>query len=214
VDGIGDQFLAGARLAADEHRRRPLRDHPDLVKDAQHGDRMTDQVLEAGALAQRTADRLAFASDRLLFLRGFERQPDMLPDQVGEQLDEDEAFTEQAVFGFVGLHRQHPLQRPADLDRHGDERQLARVEAEPVEKARLVAEASDRAAATAFEDASQQAFAGPIADRRKLVAFQTMDGMHGEVAGVGVNHADHAAAQMAADFERPQHLAQRLREIE
>lgn len=91
---------------------------------------------------------------------------------------------------------------------------VARVEAEPVEKAWLVAEAGDRAAAAAFEDASQQAFAGPIADRRKLVAFQAMDGMHGEVAGVGIDHADHAATQMAADFERAQHLAQRLLEIE
>ncbi|MEF8759417.1 MAG: hypothetical protein V5B36_06750 [Candidatus Accumulibacter sp. UW25] len=60
---------------------------------------------------------VALAGDRLLFLRDFERQAHALADQVGHQLDEARAFAEQAVVGFVGLHRQHPLQRAADLDR-------------------------------------------------------------------------------------------------
>jgi hypothetical protein len=153
VDGVGDQFLAGARLAADQDRRRPLGDHADLVEDAQHGTRMANEVGETGAVAGGAALRVAFLVERLAFLRDFERKPDTLPDQVGQQLDKVHPLVEQTVVGLVGLHRQHALQRPAEKDRDGNERQLARVEAEPVEKLRLVAQSGDRTAPATLQDA-------------------------------------------------------------
>jgi hypothetical protein len=107
----------------------------------------------------RSSDR-AFAL--LLDLLG---EAHALADQVGHHFDEARALFEQAVVGRVGLHRQHALQRAADLDRRRDERQVLVVDAEPVEKARLVAEARDGHGAAAFEDHADQAFAGLVAHR-------------------------------------------------
>jgi hypothetical protein len=59
VDGVGDQLLAGTGFAADQHCRRPLGDHADLLEDAQHGRRMANEVAEAGAVANDPALRIA-----------------------------------------------------------------------------------------------------------------------------------------------------------
>jgi hypothetical protein len=40
-----------------------------------------------------------------------------MPDQIGEQLDEADPFIEQTVVLRIGLHRQHALQRSAEMDR-------------------------------------------------------------------------------------------------
>jgi len=214
VDGVGDQLLAGAGFAADQDCCRPFGDHADLVEDAQHGRRMANEVAEARAVANGAALRIALLVERPALLRGFERQADALADQVGEQLDKADALVEQTVVLRIGLHRENALQRPAEMDGHGDEGQIPLVQAEPVEEARILAQSRDRAGPAAFEDAAEQTLAGPVADRLEIVVIEAMHGVDTEVAAVWIDNGDHAPAQMAADLQRAQHFAQALRRIE
>jgi hypothetical protein len=154
VDGVGDQFLAGARLAADQDRCRPFGDHADLVEDAQHGTRMANEVAETGAVAKRRALRVTFLVERLAVPARLRATAGHSARSGWPAARQSDPLVEQTVVGLVGLHRQHALQRPAEMDRDGNERQLARVEPEPVEEARLVAQSGDRAAPAAFQDAS------------------------------------------------------------
>ncbi len=175
---------------------------------------MPDQVIETMALAHGAAQGVAFFGQRLLVQIDFERQAHAVADQVGHHLDEMHPLFEQAVVGLVGLYREHTLQRAAELDRRGDEGQVPVVEPEPVEEARIVAQARDGDAAAVLEDHADQAFAALVAHRFIDLAVEPVDGVDAQLARIRIDHADHAATEMAGHLQGAQDLAQRLMEVQ
>jgi hypothetical protein len=89
----------------------------------------------------------------------FQRQAQALSDQVGNHFDELRTFLKKAVVRLAGLYRENSLQVSADPDRHGNERQFALVDAEPVEKARLVGNPPEHHRARLLEHQSEDPFA-------------------------------------------------------
>ncbi|EXI73721.1 MAG: hypothetical protein AW07_02407 [Candidatus Accumulibacter sp. SK-11] len=214
VDGVGDQLFARTGLAADQDRRRPLGHHADLVEDAHHGRRMANEVAEAGTVAQGAALRIALLVERTALLSEVERQPDVLGDQIGDQLDEADPLIEQAVVRRIGLHRQHTQQRAAETNRDGNEWQFALIQAEPVQEARILAHLCDRTRPAGLNDAAEQTLARPVADGLEIIVIETMHGVHAQVAALGTGYGDQAATQVTTDLQCAQHFAQGLRRIE
>jgi hypothetical protein len=148
---------------------------------------------------------------RFVSLRHFDRKPEILADQIGQYFDKTGALCEPAIVRRVGLHCQHALQRAADVDRCGDERQVAFVEAQAVQEARLVAKANDRATAAAFPGSGR-------ADLRRPGSAPAWNSSCSSPCtrctlrspASGSTHAEHPPAQMTGDFERAQHFAQAL----
>ena len=214
VDGVGDEFLAGAGLATDQHRGRPFCHHADLLENAPHRRRMANQVVEAVLLAHGASQGVALFGQRLAVKVDFQRQAHALADQVGDHFDETHPLCEQTVVGCVGLHRENALQRAADLDRRGDEGQILIVEAEPVEETRLVPQALDGNCFPAFEDHADETFARLVVHCFVGFAVEAEHHMHVQLAGIGIHHADHAAAIVPGDVQRAQHFAQGLVKIQ
>ena len=57
MDGVSDQFLAGTRLAADQHGRVPLGNHARLIENPAHDCRAADHAVETKLVADGTPER-------------------------------------------------------------------------------------------------------------------------------------------------------------
>ncbi len=214
VDGVGDEFLAGAGFATQQDRGVPFGDHAHLVEHPAHRRRTADDVVEAVLVAHRAAQAVALVGDGFLFPLDIQRQADALADQAGDHLDEARTLGEQTVVRRIRLHRQHAVQVAAEADRRGDERQAPVVQSQPVEKARFVAEARHGQRAFLFENEAEQPFAGLVAHRLVALLLAAADGMDDEVAAFRIKHADHAAAHPRLLVERAQDLARSMAEIQ
>ena len=146
------------------------------------------------------------------FLRHFERQAQALADQVGDHFDEVRTLFEQSVVGRCRLYGEDALQAAADPDRHGNERQFLLVNAEPVEKARLVGDAGQHYGAWFLQHHAENAFPRLIVDI--VDASRMVDGMRCQIARLRVDDADHAEIQLGLVVQNAQHVVQGFPESE
>ena len=139
---LRDQLLAGAGLAAKEHRRVGARDLRDLLVDALHRAAVADDPGEVVALAQLLFE-VRVLVDQPLVLRGdeplhLERLPDHRGDDAVERL--------RALVVPVGLELQVDAERaddaPVEADRDADEARLPRPAASSRPVARSTSDGS------------------------------------------------------------------------
>ena len=153
VDGVRDQLLAGARLAADEHRRVRLRDLRDLLVHQPRRTAGADDVGEVVALAQLLPQVGVLVEQPPPLLLDQPLDVERLRDHRADDAEELHAAVEIAL----GLEAQVDAQRPdggaLQHDRHAHEAQfLAKAVAAlggAVEEGRFAADArhDDRLAA-------------------------------------------------------------------
>jgi hypothetical protein len=86
MNGVGDQFLAGAGLAADQHRGVPLGHLADQLEDAPHALGVADDLLEAVLLAHLPAQGVALVRQPPALALGVAQQAHPLGQQVGHHL--------------------------------------------------------------------------------------------------------------------------------
>ena len=67
MDGLGDQFLAGAALAGDQHRRARRRDLRDQVEHRQHLFALADDVRKVVALLESALELDVFFAQPAAF---------------------------------------------------------------------------------------------------------------------------------------------------
>ena len=88
MDGIGDQLLARARLAADQHRGIPFGHLPDLLEDDAHLVGMPDDVGKAMLGLDLLAQIVALLAQGPLFGRHPPGELHGLADEIGHHLQE------------------------------------------------------------------------------------------------------------------------------
>ena len=120
VDGLGDELLAGAALAGDQHRGVGRRDAADQLQDAQHARIAADQVAEVVArvelVAGRARARRRCARVRGQAERGLHRLQHLL---VGPRLGDEVGGA-----GLHALHRQRNRAPRRDQDDRNRRRRL------------------------------------------------------------------------------------------
>ena len=136
VDRVRDHLLAGARLAADEHRGVGPRHLRHLLVDLLDRRAVADDVAERVALAQLVAQVLVLFGQ--LVAVGLDHAADL--DRLRDHRRDDAVELERALIVAIGLEGQDDLDRArraaAEDDRHGDERQLALIAARPLGRRR------------------------------------------------------------------------------
>lgn len=174
VDGVGDEFLAGARFAANQHtgiRRRHLRD---LLVNLPHAAAVADDVREIVALP-KLLSKMRILIPQAIFLPFDQvRDVDRLSDHGRDHLQEMQFAVVIAAVALEGqIHPQRPHRLAIDDDGHTDERSALLVQilapAGATEKPRLVVD--DRLAGPGHPagDAFQQPKTRLLAPRRQAV---------------------------------------------
>jgi hypothetical protein len=111
VNGAGDQFLAGAGFAADQHRGVPLRHLPHLLEHPLHRLAVADHAVETVLAAHRAPQAVALGGQRpalALHLAGIAHAAG---DQVGDHLQKAGALLQPFV-AAGRLRRQHAAVLP------------------------------------------------------------------------------------------------------
>ena len=212
VDGVGDELLAGPRLAAHEHRgvgRRHLRD---LGVDLPHGAAGADDVGEVVALLELAAQvdvllgqPLALGVDEVV-------DADGLGDHGRDHVEELDV----ALVVAPLLERQvdadgpHRLLALAGLDGDADEADVAPVEvlaAGPVEEHRLLAGPRHDDRLRGLDDPARHPFADGVAGRAPLRG-QPLGRLHVQEPRVGVQQRDRSAHDAVAPVEELHHPLQ------
>jgi hypothetical protein len=213
VDGAGDQLLAGAALAGDEHRRRRAGDAADQREDLAHrlaaGDDvgeavgLLDLALEAGDLAAQAAlaQRLAGDQQELLDLEGL---GDVV---VGAQLDG-------ADRGLDGAERRdhHHVRRLGERHDVADE-----VEAVEVGHPQVGDDQVDRLGAHHLEaDLAARRRPDHVAGVGELLGEEVahrvvvLDHQDGRARPVGRGHHPRVLARSVAHQQGARHLRSRM----
>ena len=215
MDGVGDQLLAGAGLAADQDRGGPLGDLADLLEDQAHGLGAPDDAVEAVDAFDLAAELVALLAQRGLLGLDPAGEADRLADEVGDHGEEAGARVEQAV-GDGRLGGEHPERCAFTApDGHADEGQFRMVAVEAVEKPRFIGEAGDDPGLVALEDAPDHTLAGAVADALAGVGVAAVvHGADGEFATLLVEQGGESVGEAAALVEHAQDLAQGLAQVE
>jgi hypothetical protein len=214
VDGVGDQFLAGAGLAADQDGGGPLRHQSRLLEHAAHDLGVADDVVEAVLPAHGAAQVVALLGQRTAFGFDVAIEPHALADEVGDHFQKMGVLVQQDFRAGCGLRRQHAGHLATDADGHADEGALGIVDAEPAEEARLVLNAIDYDGLAFLQDHAHHAFAGTVANLADVGFVEAVCHGHQQRAGLRLDQADHAALQADAFMQRTQHCAQGFLQVE
>ena len=181
VNGVRDQLLAGARLAADQHGgvgRRHLRH---LLVHLAHRPAGADDAREVVALLQLLPKVRVLVDQPLLV---FLDQPLDL-DRLRDARRDDAEKLDVAVVVAIGIELEVDADRAdraaVEQDRHADEAELFLRQLRPlggaVQERRLLADARDDDRPAAFDDLADDPFAEPVADRmrRRIEAVGGLD---------------------------------------
>ncbi len=120
VDGSGDHFLAGAALAAQQHRRARWRHLVHLVKHLQHGRRGAHHVFDLVAALERLGHAAHLVLHAVVGRADTAVQEQRLAHQRGHHLEQLQVVTEVAAgLGIQVIDRQHTHRAPVRPDRRG-----------------------------------------------------------------------------------------------
>ena len=221
MDRVRDQLLAGARLAADQHRGVGAGDLGDLIEHLAHRPAGADQVGEV-VLGLQLLAQVRVLVDEPLPLRFHQAlQPDRLADHRGDDAEE----LGRADVEAIGLERQldeERADRPAgDRDRHADDAQLLGLAAlgGTHGQRRLLAHLRDDHAAPRIEDPLAQLLEG--ADAALGAAGDALGPRLLALAARQQHQAEHHRVVPLEDLERPvqarpqvQRARQRLADVD
>ena len=213
MNGLGDQLLAGAGLAAYQYGGMPLGDLANLVEHALHLRGVADDVGKTELAAHRAAQGIALLRQVAPFAFDLPGQAHALADEVGDHLQQARPVVEQIVIGQPRLCGQHADQIAADAHRYGDEGQRRVVQLEPVEEALLVGNALQHDGAAALHDHADDALAALVAHRVRAAAVDTVGGSHDHLAARRIGQTHHAAGKSHAFVQHAQHFVQGFAQI-
>ena len=121
MQGARDQFLAGARLAADQHGGHAVGHLRDLVVDQPHAARGADQVRRLVSVAQQPAQAVVLGHQGLALGHVVAHRRDRLGQQVRQQHQEGQVGLQVALGGVLAVDA-HRADHPAAVDdRHAEE---------------------------------------------------------------------------------------------
>src|SRR6185436_7786492 len=216
VDGVGDQLLAGARLAADQHGRAGAGDLRDLLEDLPQRPAAAHQVGEAVPLAQLLAQvRVLVDQPPLVFLDQAVNL-DRLANHRGDDAEELGVAFEIAIGLELQVDGERTDRAAVEEDRHADEAQLLPRQLGTargtVEERRLAADARHHDRLAALNDAAGNPFAHAIGDRMRRVA-DAVGGLDAHRA-VLLQHRDDAALGAVMTGEDLEDAVERRLEVE
>ena len=116
MDGRRHELLAGARLAADEHRRAGRGDLVDPQVDLAHAVRVADDVFRPEALFEGVAEPQVLGLQHLPLRFFHAPRLDIIGDHAGDDFQEAAALLELlgVVQGHIGRQRSHDLAAQSD----------------------------------------------------------------------------------------------------
>ncbi len=192
VDGVGDEFLAGAGFAADEHAGLAFGDLGDLVVHNLHLVGVADDVGGAEAVFQLGAEALIFGFQFFAALLGAAAEADGLREQRGDDLHDVHVGFEihGLIVGPVGTER--PDGGFAGFDRHADEAGFLPGGGAlgAVEEQRRLAGAAHQNRIAAFDHLSGDAFAQFVASAPGLLRCEAVRRIDENVVGLAVEQGD------------------------
>src|SRR5262249_19018042 len=214
VDRVGDELLAGPRLAADQDRRVGPRDLSDLFVDLAHGAAAADQVREVVALAQLLLQVRVLVDQALLVFVDHPPGLERLGDHRGDDTEKLDAPLEVAIGLEPQIDRQRPDGAPVEEDRHTHEAELLVRQLRPpraVQERRLAADPRHDDRLAALDDPAGDPLAELITDARRVA--EAVGSGHAQLA-VGMPQRDDAAHRAGVAGEHFQDAMERHLQVQ
>ena len=211
MNGLRDEFLAGARFAADQDGRVRARDLRHLLADAVHRAARAEDLREIVALAQLALQPDVLLHEALAVRLDEPLHLDRLRDHGCDDAEELCAALVVAV-RFVGqLERQHARRTPVQQQRHAYERPLVSVRVS-IGQRRLAAHTRHHDGTAAGEDLERQPAAGD-ARMPRPVASGADRGRDLELRAIVRRQRDRAPDRVVRFLEDLEHAVQRGLEV-
>ncbi|OPZ05947.1 MAG: hypothetical protein BWZ08_02381 [candidate division BRC1 bacterium ADurb.BinA292] len=197
VDRVGDQFLAGAALAADQDGGVALADLGDEVVDVLHDVGVADDVGRAEAILEFLLEALVFGEEAFAFLAERLAEADGLGDHRADDLEQAEVFVERDAALGEAVDAERTVDLLALFDRDAEEADGFAVApaagAGAVEEFGFGVDVGDDHRAAGFDDLAGDAFAELVAAAFLLAVGEAVGGLDHHLAGVAVEQGEGAA---------------------
>ena len=197
VDRRGDELLADAALAADQHRGVALGDLGDQVVDRLHRLGVADDVRGAEAVLELLLEALVLLDEPLALLLGGLAQAHRLGDHRGDDRQQAHVLGEVDLLGEEPVDRERADDLVAELDRHADEGDVPLLEAlagaGAVEEERVLRDARDDGGLAGLHDLAGDPLAEAVAPALLLARGEAVGRLDGDLAGVAVEQRQAAA---------------------
>ena len=199
MNGRRHQFLARARLAADQDRRAGRGDLVDAEVDLAHAMRIADDVFRAEAFLQGVTEPQVFRLQHLP-LRLFQSpRLDVIGDHAGHDFQEPAALLEQISIVQRHVNRKRAHDFLAERDRHAEKGHVGvgfRLSlVKPVREAGFLENLGDDGRLAGLDHLADDAFAILVAVLDLAVAGNARRGGHDQFAAVGGKEHHGAANQ-------------------
>jgi hypothetical protein len=218
VDGVGDEFLADAGLAADEHGGVGGGDLRDEVEGGLHGAGTANHVCRAEFCLQLVLEAGILLEQAVTLLLVFLAQADGVGDHRGDDGHQAHVFVGDHVLGEEAISAQRADDLAFQLDRDADVGDFVLVQvlagAGAVEEQGFLRNFRDDHGPTGLYHLPDDALARAVAAALEFLVAQAVRGLDIEVSGLTIDQGNRAAEHASVPGNRLEHRPQLVTKIQ